>query len=146
MNDAVTILNRMLRVEYGSLLCRLTDANPYITWNSAQDALLVGQMCADESQALGELVTAILDLRGAPVPRNYPISTGGVHFLSLDFLMPQVIASKKALVAAYESAPPTGIPFADALKARILDQHRRHLAALQRLHSDLATAGTVRYN
>ena len=139
MTATVDGLNRLLRAEYGSMLFRLHEASPHVTWTSAGDRLLIDRMMNDERTHERELIDAILDRRGAPAPRNFPTNTGEVHYLDLTYLMPQVLASKRELVRIYESAGNTGDPAADALRSRILDNHRRHLAGLDRLHSDLAS-------
>lgn len=138
MEPAIETLNRLLDAEYGSLVHRLGESNPFVTWPAAADRAVVEKIVADVGRHQHELVEMILSLRGAPVPPSYPTSTGGVHYLKLSFLMPQVIASMRQLVQTYETAGSTGRPQADALISRILADHKRHLAELDRLHANLA--------
>ncbi|MBE7506426.1 MAG: hypothetical protein HS101_09095 [Planctomycetia bacterium] len=137
MERAVQTLNRLLAAEYGNLVQRLDEADPFVTWPAAEDRAEVRRMFDDSKQHQRELIQAIIRLRGAPVPPTYPTSVGGVHYLKLSFLMPQVVAGVRDLVKTYEQAGTTGDREADDLVARILADHQRNLASLQRLHSNL---------
>ncbi len=138
MDHAVDILNRLLEAESGSLIHRLGESNPFVNTPAAGDYAIVERMLADVRRHGHELVEMILSLRGAPVPPRYATALGGVHYLNLSFLMPQVIANVRQLVKTYGSAGATGSPQADALIARILADHNRHLAELEKLHANLA--------
>ena len=65
---------------------------------------------------------------------------GGVHYLNLSYLMPQVIAGLRSLIQLYEKLGPTGSAEADGLVSRLLSDHKRHLAELEKMHSNLAPA------
>jgi hypothetical protein len=138
MEPAIETLNRLLDAEHGNVVHRLGESNPFVTWPAAADRAIVEKTVADVRRHQHELVEMILSLRGAPIPPRYPTSTGSVHYLKLSFLMPQVIAGLRQLVKTYESAGSTGRPQADALIARILADHKRHLAELEKLHTNLA--------
>lgn len=140
MERAIDTLNRLLAAEYGNLARRLSEADPYVTWPAAEDRAAIQRILADVDRHVAGLARRIIDLRGAPVPPTYPTASGGVHYLKLSFLMPQVIADVKDLVRLYESTGTTGDREADALLVRNLEDHRRHLAELQRLHANLHVA------
>jgi len=140
MNDTQTIdaLNEMLAAEYGSLIHRLAEASPNVTWPAAGDGALAQEMLEDVHRHQRSLVEMILKLRGSPVSPRYPTETGSVHYLNLSYLMPQVIASERSPVKAYESGMSrVQHPEAMALVVQILDQHKRHLEALMRIHANL---------
>jgi hypothetical protein len=138
MDHAVDILNRLLAAESGSLIHRLRESNPFVNTRAASDHAIVGKMIADVQRHRHELVEMILSLRGAPAPPRYATELGGVHYLKLSFLMPQVIADTRELVKTYESAGSTSYPETDALIAQILADHKRHMADLERLHAGMA--------
>ena len=75
------------------------------------------------------------------MPRRFSTSTGGVHYVKLAFLIPDVIESLRRMIAAYESAGAAGHPDADALIARHLTDYRRHLDELEAKHADPAGRG-----
>ncbi len=143
MNDprAIDILNRLLEAEYGNLIQRLGEAGAFVTWRSAGDKLLVDRMLADHRRHERDLAQAILALRGSPISPTYPTAMGGVHYLKLDFLMPQVIESVENLVRLYETTGTTGHREADVVINRNLADHRRHLAELRKLHGGYRAAG-----
>lgn len=138
MDHAVDILNRLLDAECGNLICRLGEANAYVSWPAAVDHAIVEKMLADVERHRREMIDMILSLRGSPAPPRYATALGGVHYLKLSFLMPQVVASVRQLVKTYESVGSTGRPQADALIARILTDHKRHRAELEKLHANIA--------
>ena len=138
MSTSVDVLNRLLKAEYGNVVNRLREADPFVSAASAEDRLLLDRMLADESAHERDLSETIIALRGTPAPRDYPTDVGGLHYLQLSFLMPQIIAAKRALVKVYESAGVTGDAGADGLKDRILENHQRDLADVERMHANLA--------
>lgn len=140
MEHAIQTLNRLLDAEYGNLIHRLAEADPFVTASASDDRAVVRRMAADLERHQRGLVEMILKLRGAPAPPRYPTDLSAVHYLDLSYLMPQVISGVRRLVKTYESAGTTGHPEADALIARILDDHRRHLAELERMHANLVPA------
>lgn len=132
----IDLLNDLLAAEYGNMIQRLDECNPFVTWPAEEDRVIVTRMSADAKAYQRDLAALILKLRGSPRPPTFPTETGGVHYLNLSYLMPQVIAGVLSLIRAYEAAGGTGQPEADGLMARILADHRRHLAELERLHSN----------
>lgn len=140
-NDTtIAKLNTLLAAEYGSLLHRLSECNPFVTWPAADDRAMIQRMLADARAHRHDLANLILKLRGSPVASTYPTSVGGVHYLNLSYLMPQVIAGLRGLIQQYERLGPTGNSEADALVSRLLSDHKRHLAELEKMHSNLAPA------
>jgi len=132
--NAVDALNDLLAAEYESLIPRLAQADPYVSWPAADDRALIEQMLADVEAHKRDLTQLILKLRGSPVPPRYSTETGGLHYVQLSYLMPAVIQSVREMIAAYESAGPTGSAEADALNARHLADYRRYLTHLEKLH------------
>ena len=55
--------------------------------------------------------------------------------MDLASILPAVVADLRKLVALYEAAPATGRDPVDALIGRILADHRRDLAELDRLYT-----------
>jgi hypothetical protein len=138
------VLNHLLRAEAGTLLQRLAESNVYSAWSSAADRLLLERMvseCRGHQQALAAL---ILKLRGVPQTPWFPTEYGGVHYLDLTYLMPRVLEGVRSLIREYEASAGTGHAEADALLARHLSDHRRHLAELEKMHTNQAGAAVVR--
>ncbi len=138
MPDPVSILNGLLHAEHSSLVNQLREAGPFVSQATAKERLVVDQMLADETSHERGLVELIVWLRGTPNLGPVPTEVGSLHYLTLSFLMPRITASKEALIRAYESAGSTGIPRVDQFKNRCLDDHRRHLQDLRRIHGGMA--------
>lgn len=134
----VAVLNQLLAAEHRNLIRRLGESNPFVTWPAAEDRAVVERLLADTRHHQQALAGLILKLRGSPAPATYPTELGGVHYLNLSYLMPQVIAGVRELVRVYEGASGTGHPEADVLISRILGDHTRHLSELERMHANLA--------
>lgn len=131
----IDTLNALLAAEYGSLVHRLAEAGTHVTWPAAGDHQIVQQMLRETQAHQAALAESILRLRGSPRPPTYPTSVGGVHYLKLSFLMPQVIANVRNIVRLYESARVVDKAAAQVVR-RHLDDHRRHLAELERIHAN----------
>jgi len=141
MADPVSILKSLLHAEHSSLVNSLREAGPFVSQATARERQLVDRMLADETDHERGLAEMIISLRGTPDVGTVPIEVGGLNYLTLSFLLPQIIASKTNLIRTYESAGATGIPHVDGMKNRFLDDHCRHLRDLQRLHGGMiATA------
>lgn len=134
MRPTARILNRLLQAEYASLAKRLLKAEAFVGWAAADDRAWLRKTTVDEQDHERELVEMILRLRSVPAPPRIGMETGAVHYLRLAHLMPAVAADLRRLISTYESAGATGNATADTLVQRILGDHRRRLAELERLH------------
>ena len=82
-----------------------------------------------------ELVELILQLRGSPVTPRRSTTSSDMHYVELSHLLPRLVANVGGLVETYEAAGVCGNAEADALLARILADHRCHLAELEELQA-----------
>jgi hypothetical protein len=140
MNDrdvTVEILNELLQAQAASLLPRLSEATPFISWAEADEIALVRRLIAEERAHQAELGACIASAGGALTPVLGDITSADVHYLALDFLLPRIIADKARLARVYEAAA--------SRLAQQLEAQRNHLAALKRFNrmsgSASATAG-----
>lgn len=133
--SAVDTLNDLLGAEFASLIPRLGEAAPFVTWPAAEDQALLCRMLADSQTHQRELTQLILKLRGSPNPPRYDVDTGGLHYVKLSHLVPEVIESLRRLIATYESAGATGSADADTLIARHFKTYQQHLVRLEELHT-----------
>lgn len=133
---AVRALNRLLQAEYASVLRRLGESTPFISWASADESQALADMIQQESEHIERLISAILDLRGVPAPRRVDTSSAEIHYCELHSLIPRILADKQHLIGCYEQALADlkGSPAA-SVAGRILTRHRQHLEALQSLFS-----------
>ena len=135
----VDTLNNLLAAEYASILPRLRQSDPFVSLSAAADRTEAQGLMQDNQRHEGELSNLIMDLRGAPVPPAYDIDTTGYHYVTLEYLVPQIIQSVQSLIASYTSAGSTGHAKADALISRNLDDYQRRLKSLEKMHSNLVS-------
>jgi len=134
--QTIDVLNRLLEAEEDSFISRLGEAAPYVDKSAMAGRTLVERMVADHSSHKRGLVEMILKLRGAPATPRRSIVTGGMHYIDLIHLVPDAIAGARKLVETYESvAGDSSNAEVSTLVARHLEDHRRHLAELEDLHS-----------
>ena len=139
--NAIDVLNRLLAAEHAGLIARLGEAAPFVGLPAAADGAIVQRLLADVCNHQRDLTELILRLRGSPLPRRYSTSTGGVHYVKLAYLIPDVIESLRRMIGAYESASAAGHADADALIALHLTDYRRCLAELETKHADPGVRG-----
>ncbi|MBX3396201.1 MAG: hypothetical protein KF841_12630 [Phycisphaerae bacterium] len=133
-DQSVNVLNRLLLAEYESVISRLEQVDPYVSMLTADDRSQISRLLRDAQQHRRELSEMILNLRGAPIPPRYSTVTGGMHYVRLSHLMPEVLADLRRLISVYESAAGTsGNRDADALISTIQQNYRRNLSALEKL-------------
>ena len=135
-------LNDCFAAECRSLIGHLADSQPFISWVAVDEQAVVRRIIADERRHERELADLIDALDGVAVPVTPPTNAASIHYLDLLYLLSQIIADKRRLVAAYEMACArvAGEERAEKLVSRILDDERRHLADLERIARSNAPA------
>lgn len=134
---AIEILNNLLAAEYASLLPRLRQSNPFVTLAATEDREAVDRLIKDSERHERDLADLIMDLRGAPVPISYDIDTTSFHYITLEYLVPQILQNVHLLIDRYAGAGTTGNRQADALIGRHLADYQTHLKALEKMHGNL---------
>ncbi|MCB9852040.1 MAG: hypothetical protein H6819_03005 [Phycisphaerales bacterium] len=135
----VETLNQLLAAEYASILPRLRQSDPFVSLAAAEDRDTAYGLVQDSERHEKALTDLIMSLRGAPVPVSYDIDTTSYHYVTLEYLMPQIIQGVQSLIAAYSSAGSTNQREADALIARHLGDYQSRLASLEKMHSNLVS-------
>jgi len=128
----IDTLNDLLSYESTSLLPRLAESTIFVSWASAGDAECVSTIIVEEIEHQAWLVEAISDLGGDPASPSPDIRSAEVHFLDLGYILPRVLADRKRLLSAYESAAArigANAHAADII-AKITQRHRRHLETI----------------
>lgn len=132
---ALELLNQLLQVEYRSFPMYLTDASPWTRHGDEKAAETLDNIVADQklmAQRIGEF---ILDAGGRIEPGEYPMEFTDTHFLSLDFLLTEVLRYQGQDVVAIERIVSQ---LSDARAARelaeeTLGMERAHLEAVEAL-------------
>src|SRR5512140_1956498 len=130
---AIKLLNELLDAEGASLVCRLGELSPAVTYQWARARALVEQLVARQKAHQQQLAEMILALRGAPHPPRPPIISTGLHYVDLASPAPAVLTDLRKLAEAYRSAQTTGHPPSDGLIARLRSDREDSLCAWERV-------------
>ncbi len=135
MANMIEELNRLLEIEYRSFPMYLTDAAPWTGPHDEKAVDALKNIVADQqalSQRIGEL---ILDLGGRIEPGEYPTQFTDTHFLSLDFLLKELLFYQRQDVADVGQivARLAGHREARELAEEALGAERAHLEAIESL-------------
>jgi len=135
------VLNRVLVVMGRSLLQYSADAWPWTGSGSTVPRATVESLTAEQSGRVRKLAE-LLDRRGWTIDFGVFPDFTGLHFLSLDFVLPRLVENQRAVVKEIEMAIPkcTGDPDGAALLLEILAGERSVLAKLEELSRSKPTA------
>lgn len=134
MSPTIATMSRLLQAEQAGLVRLVTEAGAFVSSARAADRTRVERIAEDEREHERAMARLILERGGSIGPATLPTDAGGLHFLDLCHLLPLLIADERRLIRSFESAESTGDEQADALVSRILEDHVRHLAELDKLH------------
>jgi hypothetical protein len=140
MTDGATeeLLQRVLRRESLALLQYVRDAFPWT--RAGEDKALVDlrEVIEEDRRALMDLGRFLTRCR-VPLPYvgSYPADFTTVNFISLDYLLPRLLAEQRREVGTLEAEVPAATDSeAREQLVRLLDVKRRHLGVLERLAAD----------
>jgi rubrerythrin len=140
--QVIRVLNQLLVAEQRSLVLRLTQSTPYISWASADELDVIQQMIREEAEHVGWVSEQIVALGTAPEPVLEAIDSGDIHYVELSFIWPRIVKSKRELLAAYEAA--LGELPADheatGVVRRIRDRYREHISQLERFAESMSSS------
>jgi hypothetical protein len=107
-------LNRLLTLEYRSFPIYLTDAAPW-TGGPGDDkaAAALDDIVADQQAMAKRIADLILELNGRIEPGEYPMEFTDAHFLSLDYLIKELLRHQQRNIGELE------------ILVRELSDHRR---------------------
>ncbi|MGE0607580.1 MAG: hypothetical protein AB7O62_10845 [Pirellulales bacterium] len=137
MNAAhsIAVLNRLLARLCRSLPQYLADGFPWHRPGDQRGPEVLQQIIADQQAMAGRVAEAVLDRRGAPDSGEFPMDFTDTQFLSLDFLVRELIHYQQQDVAAIARCASELIRdrAARELAEEALGQARAHLEALEEL-------------
>jgi hypothetical protein len=130
-----SLLQRMIRREGRSLLQYLGDAFPWIKSGEQESLRQLHVLVKEERDAVAELAKFLSRQRVAPPYLGaYPMGFTTLNFVTLESLLPRLVAFQQRCVANLESDLHQ-IQDPDAIIAvhRLLEVKKRHLKALEAL-------------
>ncbi len=133
--DLIESLNRLLEIEYRSFPMYLGDASPWFSDADAKAVLALKNIAADQQAMSQRIAELILDLGGRIEPGEYPTQFTDTHFLSIEFLLKELVYYQRQDIADIEQivASLTGHREARELAEEALGAERAHLEALESL-------------
>jgi len=133
MQHTTAPLPRIVSLLGSSLAMYVSDAGIW-SYPGAEEIKLALADLADDHRSLLERAGAVLEERGAEVPRAaYPIQFTATHDLDLRMLLPRIIGGLKSLVGEAEGLAGAGDadPVADDLLRDAVASTRTHIDALE---------------
>ena len=139
----VDLLNALLDAETRSLLARLGEAAPFVSWTAADEQALVEDLVEEQQQLKAALAECILSLAGSPTAGGADLTMGDLHYVELHHLMPRLVADQDRLVRACEVAAERVDADCDAgrLIGETRQTHEQHLDRLRELQQRITTVG-----
>ena len=136
MNSSVaTLLNRLLALHHRSFASYLADAGPWQATDAASEGIAraLRAVVFDHRATSQRLAEAIRAAGGQVVPSAYAMEFTDKNFLSLDYLLPEVIAALRHDAAEMEqivAAVPPAETAVRELAQESLGAARGHIDAL----------------
>ncbi len=140
--DVIRVLNDLLAGEQRSLMPRLTESTPFVSWALADESEVIQQMIREEAEHVGWISEMIVAQGTAPAPGLAAIDSGDIHYVELSFIWPRIIESKRDLLAACEAALGQLTPDQDAaaLVAKLRGRHHDHLEKLRQFAGSMSSS------
>lgn len=141
--DTLSQLNRLLTIEYRSLPMYLHDADPWAHASDSAGRDMLNDIIADQRQASQRIAAFIQDMDEAPSPDEFPMEFTDLHFLSLDYLLGELLRYQRIAVEDLEDCVGalSHEPEARNLAEEILGMERAHLESIEQIASQPVAAG-----
>jgi hypothetical protein len=139
--STIDVLNRLYVLHHRSLAVYLHYAQPYRLARDARAAAVLGQMAEDQNRTADKLAAMILDANGQVDPGEFPMSFTGLHDLSVEYLVKQLIERQKKHIAACEKLADllAMAPYAQAAAREAVGEAKGHLDNLEELAAEPAS-------
>jgi hypothetical protein len=134
------LLNRLLAIEYRSFPTYLTDASPWTQQGDEKATEALANIVADQKATAQRIGEFVLDAGGRVETGEYPMEFTDTHFLSLDFLLKELVRYQRGDVAAIRRIVSQlgDDRAARELAEETLGMERAHLEAMETLVSQPA--------
>ena len=105
-------------------------------------AAVLGQMAEDQNRTADKLATMVLDANGQVDPGEFPMSFTGLHDLSVEYLVKQLIERQKKHITVCERLADMLdlAPYAQAAAREAVGEAKGHLDNLEELAAEPAAA------
>jgi hypothetical protein len=140
--STIDILNQLYVLHYRSLPQYLHYAPPHELRRNPQASAVLAQIVADQTRTAERLATMVLDAGGLVDPGEFPMSFTGLHDLSVNYLIRQVIDRQRRHIAACQRLADqlNMAPYAQAAAREAVGEAKGHLDNLLDLTAEPAAA------
>lgn len=140
-DPAIDVLNRILAVLNRSLPMYLANADPWTQAGDEQAAKVLARIVQDQRRDVNRLAELIIDQSAHVRPGQWPMEFTDLNFLSLDYLLQELLRHQKLDIAQLERCVALLAHNRQAreLAEEILGSEKAHLEALEDLsHQSVA--------
>ena len=141
-SNTIDALNRLYVLHNRSLAAYLHYAQPAGLAALPQAKAVLAQIATDHARESDRLATLVLDHGGTVDPGEFPMWFTGLHDLSVEYLVKQLIERQRRFIAAAEKIADElrMSPMASAATREAVGEAKGHLDNLQELAGMRATA------
>lgn len=131
----IELLNELLQIEYRSFPMYLIDASPWTHHGDEKATEALHNIVADQKLMVQRIGEFIFDAGGRVETGEYPMEFTDTHFLSLDYLLKELLRYQRQDVAAIERIVSQlgEARAARELAEETLGMERAHLEAIEAL-------------
>jgi hypothetical protein len=131
----VDLLNRLLTLHSRSLPMYLFNAPPWFPQPESEAAIVLRNIAEDQQLMVDRIGHVILDQGGSVWPSEFPMEFTGLHDLSIDYLIPELIARQQREIEWMRPCAESlqDNPTARAITEEALGAAQGHLDSLQEL-------------
>jgi hypothetical protein len=135
--ETINVLNRLLAIEYRSLPNYLQHKGSWAQASDARAKDVFHDIVHSQAEISERIAQEVTERGGTPEPGGFPMEYTDLHFLSVDYLVTQLVDSqKKAIAAIQQCRDASGLDVAArAMVEEALGAEKAHLEALEELVS-----------
>ena len=135
MNQDIDVLNRILATLNRSLPQYLADADPWTQAGDEQAAQTLRRIVEDQRRDINRLAEYIIEHAAHVLPGQWPMEFTDLNFLSLDYLLQEIVRHQRQDVAQVERCVALLDNDSEAreLAEEILGSEKAHLEAVEDL-------------
>jgi hypothetical protein len=133
--QTINALNRLLTIEHRSFPTYMMYADPWTHLGDEGAMQSLANIAADQQEMSRRIAELIVDLGGRIEPGEYPMEFTDTHFLSLEFLVSELLGYQKQTITQVEELARqlSGEPQAQELAEEVLGSERAHLEMIESL-------------
>jgi len=140
--STIDVLNRLYVLHHRSLAVYLHYAQPHRLASEPRASAVLAQMADDHARTADKLASLVLEANGLVDPGEFPMSFTGLHDLSVEYLVKQLIERQRKHIGACEKLADllAMAPFAQAAAREAVGEAKGHLDNLLDLTNEPAAA------